>query len=875
MSQMHAEDDSLLTRGQKPAVSAGEVATSVVRPSDTASGSIRPRTTPLSDDEAKAHMEAFRAKRAAGKPPVGTQMQNGVSRPGEAMIERAQFATGSTTASNIGKSFADVGEKAFEANTSSVASSVHKQLATATGFNAQELTNHAANTARIAGALALRNDPKRQAAAAEARERDINRSDEMDSAVGSWKDAHADGAPEESADEKKTKARAALGSTFRKVSANLRLSAADKAIGNQGVDEWKMKHTVGEEAPERYSPGDVISKDDREQGSTYGSAKRLAQGAVSSLVGGTSTLGDTTKLSDEEKAKIAKTKERTAAVHEAREERNENREVSGSIGGTMKRAGAAAISSLVGGTQSLTTVAKLTDEEKAKIADTKVETKEVKEAAKARADARPKGSILTQAGNFFGSLGPSSTRALGDTREYDDETQSKVDATKAEAQKIHDAAKARGGFITKYTTEEQRQLDAIRTERKQVKSEAAGGLTKEEQERVDTARSARKEVYQVAAGGNTNAETKELESARSDRKKVKDDARNEADYMGRHDGQTVSKFGRAGGVNSSDSVTAEEMETTLGGTAAQGLRAGGQAIGTTGRVIGGRSKDADAAIRKGNLAEAGAITASGVTSQVGSIVATTMGVPGVGTAVKAAGQIVSGTGGMAEAAGDHLAQGQDQRDRTRGVQDGSRRDATRGQAVNWTGSAKDQDKAPIVNFKEAASLTKAGLDESGITDMVTDHAKDLARETLPAAVAEHVVPAEEPAPEPEEPKVDASGAYDGEARESPKALKTPDAPISGTISDPGPTPAPSPRPEPGPTPAPDPRADHLAAIRAKGSESTSLQADKVHRATTPVADVTKKEYNTLGSRLRRFGRNTMLGVKKGWKRFKGFFGGGG
>ena len=215
------------------------------------------------------------------------------------MIERAQFATGSTTASNIGKNVADFGEAAFDANTSSVASSVHKQLATATGFNAQELTNHAANAARIAGALALRNDPKRQAAAEEARERDIKRSDEMNSAVGSWKDSNADGAPEQSADEKKTKVRAALGSTFRKVSANLRLSAADKAIGNQGVDEWKMKHTVGEEAPERYSAGDVISKDDREQGSTYGSAKRLAQGAVSSLVGGTSTLGDTTKLSDE------------------------------------------------------------------------------------------------------------------------------------------------------------------------------------------------------------------------------------------------------------------------------------------------------------------------------------------------------------------------------------------------------------------------------------------------------------------------------------------------------------------------------------------------------------------------------------------------
>lgn len=59
MSQMHAEDDSLLARAQKPAVSTGDLSDSLARPSDSASSSIRPHTTPLSEDEAKAHMEAF------------------------------------------------------------------------------------------------------------------------------------------------------------------------------------------------------------------------------------------------------------------------------------------------------------------------------------------------------------------------------------------------------------------------------------------------------------------------------------------------------------------------------------------------------------------------------------------------------------------------------------------------------------------------------------------------------------------------------------------------------------------------------------------------------------------------------------------------
>ena len=59
---------------------------------------------------------------------------------------------------------------------------------------------------------------------------------------------------------------------------------------------------------------------------------------------------------------------------------------------------------------------------------------------------------------------------------------------------------------------------------------------------------------------------------------------------------------------------------------------------------------------------------------------------------------------------------------------------------------------------------------------------------------------------------------------------------------------------------------HLAQIRAAGRKSTDAQADKRHDATSPIADVTKKEYTSWRQRIPRFARNAWLGAKNFGKR---------
>jgi hypothetical protein len=72
------------------------------------------------------------------------------------------------------------------------------------------------------------------------------------------------------------------------------------------------------------------------------------------------------------------------------------------------------------------------------------------------------------------------------------------------------------------------------------------------------------------------------------------------------------------------------------------------------------------------------------------------------------------------------------------------------------------------------------------------------------------------------------------------------------------------------------RNAHLAEIRAAGENSTNHQADKQHAPGSPVADVTKKEFNSWSQRIPRFARNAWQSTKNAgkrlWEGMKGLFG---
>jgi len=174
---------------------------------------------------------------------VGTPVHDG-ARPGEAMRARAAAAPVHDTFAKAGQSINDKGEHAFAslntAEGTALTGAADTALSMTTGMNGTELGSHAANAARIGGLMAMHTDSKRQAAAEEANELNDQARTKLGNSVDLWKKTRGD-----DAESRKAAAGAAIAHSFKAIRQDLKTGAAHEAIGVQGVDEMKMKHTVG------------------------------------------------------------------------------------------------------------------------------------------------------------------------------------------------------------------------------------------------------------------------------------------------------------------------------------------------------------------------------------------------------------------------------------------------------------------------------------------------------------------------------------------------------------------------------------------------------------------------------------------------------
>ena len=174
---------------------------------------------------------------------VGTPVHDG-ARPGEAMRARAAAAPVHDAFAKAGQSVNDKGEQAFSAMNTAEGTALRGAADTAlsmtTGMSGTELASHAANAARIGGLMAMHTDSKRQAAAEEANELNDQARTNLGNSVDLWKKTRGDDAAS-----RKSAARAAIANSFKAIRQDLKTGAANEAIGVQGVDEMKMKHTVG------------------------------------------------------------------------------------------------------------------------------------------------------------------------------------------------------------------------------------------------------------------------------------------------------------------------------------------------------------------------------------------------------------------------------------------------------------------------------------------------------------------------------------------------------------------------------------------------------------------------------------------------------
>jgi hypothetical protein len=179
------------------------------------------------------------------------------------------------------------------------------------------------------------------------------------------------------------------------------------------------------------------------------------------------------------------------------------------------------------------------------------------------------------------------------------------------------------------------------------------------------------------------------------------------------------------------------MEATTAGRAAQMTRSAGSVVSGTGDVLNASKRSIQKAIDDGELLKASAQLAGSVT---GDVLATAgnVQIPGIGTvskhALKSLGKVLQGSGRILHAAGDSMAQGQDQRDRQRELTTGQRLAAAHEQAIDFgTLDAKKPTLASEVTggLTDIAGSGFGPIDDvkKSLTDTATTTAADVADST--------------------------------------------------------------------------------------------------------------------------------------------------
>lgn len=230
------------------------------------------------------------------------------------------------------------------------------------------------------------------------------------------------------------------------------------------------------------------------------------------------------------------------------------------------------------------------------------------------------------------------------------------------------------------------------------------------------------ELKSKMSTGFTTGEAALLSQLEAKRRAIYEGASDHKSFIAKHEGETVSKFGRAGGLKATD-VTEEDTTLTTSEQAVKGLRSAGRGVDFVGQILEGNPDVAREYIKKGNLSAAAAITTAGVTKQVmsagGSVV-----IPGVGMvstlALEAIAQSMQLVGRAAASAGEGLAFSGEHKEMQQDLTSGGRSEAQGGKGIDFRGAS---------NSKEERSNTEAALaaaqvvgEESGATAAATEFA---------------------------------------------------------------------------------------------------------------------------------------------------------
>ena len=605
------------------------------------------------------------------------------------------------------------------------------------------------------------------------------------------------------------------GSAAKAVAANLRLGAKGAAVGADSIDEWQMKHTVGEEVTgDLAQSGHVISESDRPESSVKGDVTRVARSVANKLPGFDSEgrpRFNSAKLSDKEKglvqdlnSKIGDIDARGAQSLKDRkgmekgytpEELSRRQELKSQISGLESKGAQYRKDNNSFGAQ-IMGLKGLDFSDQSKFDD---HTSHVDSYMK-KAEANQNDAIAAHQGEID-KLDAAAKANLGSRRSkvfskshssyhFTDEEKSEHEGLLKQMDTIKSGAKGRD-----LSDSEQAQITALearsadmkafrdtgltrdqRQERERRTSAIAGikadttyglsdqdhahlahhkreiadleetrktGLTKTERKQLADAKAEREEQKRTRDTGLTTSERQIKQHLEDSRTAVYEGAAEDKDLIDRNLGKTVRKVGDkhyVGGLNSTDNVTEEEMEATIGGRTAQGARTFGNAVHFAGEVAEGSADTAQKYTDNNELAKAAAITAGGAIKQgvsaAGSVTVPVLGGVAIKAGLEGGGRVLQGFGSVISDVADSAAQAQDQRDRQKDLTTGQRALDVRKHAIDFTGSNTPEEKSLGSKLVDSASTLVRG---AGTMLMGSDAGKDLKKDAvgmLPDQVSE-------------------------------------------------------------------------------------------------------------------------------------------
>jgi hypothetical protein len=528
-----------------------------------------------------------------------------------------------------------------------------------TGADVRNIVQGGAVLGDLSGQAMIAKDSSIQAGYEKSQARNEISSDDLQSKVGEFQ-AALKGSGER---------RVAALSTFRSAGMRARdqaeLGAYQDLKMKVGPEEYSKDEVLGKAAPGAmdYNEGDVVKREDALHGSTYGKFKRAV------LTGGVSTSG---KLSDEQKADVARLQGELDTEKSARNKEHEDREA-GSLKGQAKRF-------------VMFQGSKLTPDEKTSIK----------------------------------AINSSKANHEQTAKQTEAQLKSEKDKIKAQVDKLKSAQPS--GIL--YTDERkarhaelQRQIDALQPtlddSRKKLadhRAAAKAGSLEFEGQVSD--------IHARAKGNFTRAESAARAEKEEQIKGIRTGATAAAAFTDKHAGETINHYNRVGGmIDRMEDPT--KMEATRLGTAADYANKGFEHVEDAGKIVGGSADDARDMQEQGKYLKAGITAGVGVGVESAKLAGAAL--PGVAHLGDGTQKVISGglkgVGMIGQALTEDAAKAERERTHSRDVVEGRRRETLKSKSFVTTRQPKNETPSILGGVGE---LAKAALGADVVKDSIKD-----------------------------------------------------------------------------------------------------------------------------------------------------------